>query len=188
MLNVVDIHGALEMSNNMIKYVIGDATEPQGEGLKVIAHICNDAGYWGKGYVNSISDKWEKPEKLYREWFAGELPNAIPFALGKVLLTYIEDNSRISVASMIAQHGIISQYATSSRAVNYGALADCLCILAKTINDANSISRRSLDQYSVHMPRIGAGLGGGDWNIIEELIDFLLVKKGIDVTVYDLED
>ena len=141
------------MSNNMIKYVIGDATEPQGEGPKVIAHICNDAGYWGKGFVNSISDQWEKPEKLYREWFAGELDNAIPFGLGKILLTQIEDDSGIIVANMVAQYGIISQYATSSRAVNYGALAECLIRLA---------DRFKHTQYFVHMPRIGAGLGGGD--------------------------
>ena len=31
-------------------------------------------------------------------------------------------------------------------------------------------------------------LGGGDWDVIEELIEYLLVSKGIDVTVYDLPE
>ena len=31
-----------------IKYVKGDATEPIGEGNKLIVHICNNVGKWGK--------------------------------------------------------------------------------------------------------------------------------------------
>ena len=37
------------------------------------------------------------------------------------------------------------------------------------------------------MPRIGAGLAGGQWDTIEEIINRILVVEGnIDVTVYDL--
>jgi len=32
-----------------IKYIKGDATNPAGEGNKLIVHICNDIGGWGKG-------------------------------------------------------------------------------------------------------------------------------------------
>lgn len=39
---------------------------------------------------------------------------------------------------------------------------------------------------SVHMPRIGCGEAGGDWEIVSELIDESLCKKGVTVTVYDL--
>jgi hypothetical protein len=31
-----------------ILYLKGDATNPQVEGNKIIAHICNDIGGWGK--------------------------------------------------------------------------------------------------------------------------------------------
>lgn len=27
-----------------IKYIVGDATSPIGEGLKIIPHVCNDQG------------------------------------------------------------------------------------------------------------------------------------------------
>jgi hypothetical protein len=39
---------------------------------------------------------------------------------------------------------------------------------------------------SVHMPRIGSGQAGGNWDIIEELVDHHLCAQGIRVTVYDL--
>jgi hypothetical protein len=29
----------------------GDATSPQAKGPKVIAHVCNDIGAWGKGFA-----------------------------------------------------------------------------------------------------------------------------------------
>lgn len=44
-----------------IKYIIGDATEPQGEGNKIIVHCCNNIGGWGAGFVLSLSKKWLEP-------------------------------------------------------------------------------------------------------------------------------
>ena len=31
-----------------INYIKGDATQPQAKGNKIIAHVCNDLGGWGK--------------------------------------------------------------------------------------------------------------------------------------------
>ena len=39
---------------------------------------------------------------------------------------------------------------------------------------------------TVHMPRIGCGEAGGDWNIVSEMIDEALCRESIPVTVYDL--
>ena len=46
-----------------IKYVIGDATQPVGEGEKLILHIVNDSNRWGAGFVLSLSKRWKEPEK-----------------------------------------------------------------------------------------------------------------------------
>ncbi len=51
-----------------IKYIKGDATSPQAKGTKIIAHICNDLGGWGKGFVLAISKRWKEPESSYRKW------------------------------------------------------------------------------------------------------------------------
>jgi len=50
-----------------IHYLIGDATKPDVAGNKIIAHICNDVGGWGKGFVLAISKSWPEPERKYRE-------------------------------------------------------------------------------------------------------------------------
>ena len=33
-----------------ITYLQGDATQPQASGIKIIVHVCNDLGGWGKGF------------------------------------------------------------------------------------------------------------------------------------------
>ncbi|MGB3404347.1 MAG: hypothetical protein WBA77_16810 [Microcoleaceae cyanobacterium] len=53
-----------------IQYIKGDATSPQVNGNKIICHICNDIGGWGKGFVLAISNKWSSPEADYRRWYA----------------------------------------------------------------------------------------------------------------------
>ncbi|MBM7418211.1 MULTISPECIES: hypothetical protein [Chryseobacterium] len=45
-----------------ITHLKGDATNPQTEGNKIITHICNDIGGWGKGFVLAISNRWKNPE------------------------------------------------------------------------------------------------------------------------------
>ncbi len=52
-----------------IQYLKGDATNPTGDNNKVIVHICNDLGKWGKGFVLAISKRWSKPEQVYRDSF-----------------------------------------------------------------------------------------------------------------------
>ncbi|PSL41287.1 hypothetical protein CLV51_1211 [Chitinophaga niastensis] len=47
-----------------IIYFKGDATKPLGSANKIIAHICNDIGGWGKGFVTAISKRWSEPEKM----------------------------------------------------------------------------------------------------------------------------
>ena len=53
----------------MITYVHGDATAPAVKGPKIIAHIVNDAGRWGKGFVMAVSRKWPKARMHYLDWF-----------------------------------------------------------------------------------------------------------------------
>ncbi len=59
-----------------LRIIKGDATCPQAKGPKVIAHVCNDLGGWGKGFVLAVSKRWAEPERAYREWHRGRAGNA----------------------------------------------------------------------------------------------------------------
>jgi O-acetyl-ADP-ribose deacetylase (regulator of RNase III) len=83
-----------------VKYIKGDATNPEGSGNKIIVHICNDIGGWGKGFVVAISKRWIKPENKYREWFKSQNN----FELGEVQFVRVEED--IWIANVIGQHKI----------------------------------------------------------------------------------
>lgn len=154
-----------------IKYLKGDATLPQASGIKIIAHICNDIGGWGKGFVLAISERWPEPEKAYREWYRNRAKN--DFALGNIQI--VQTEPYIYVANMIGQQGIKVELSTGVP-IRYEAVEACLEKLAKEALRLNA---------SIHMPRIGCGLAGGKWEHIEPLIEKTLLVSDIDVYVYD---
>jgi len=153
-----------------IRYLIGDATDPRGDGQKIIAHIVHDKSYkWGKGFGFAITKKWPKVRNNFRDWIKNNKKN---LELSNSLLFRVSED--ISIFSMIAQRG----YGSSRQPrIRYQALSACLASLLKE-------SRRL--SATVHMPRIGTGYAGGNWDIISELIEESLTKQGIEVTVYDL--
>ena len=71
-----------------IQYVLGDATQPEGTGPRILVHVCNDVGAWGRGFVLAVSRRWAAPERQYRAWQRGTL--AQPFELGQVQFVQVE--------------------------------------------------------------------------------------------------
>lgn len=144
-----------------IIYLKGDATEPIGIGHKVIAHVCNDVGGWGAGFVLALSRKWKEPEIAYR--------NAIKerAILGDCNLVCVEKD--IFVANMIAQAGYVSR--NNPVAIRYNALEICFERIINTIENSK------IKDISIHMPRIGCGLAGGSWDKIEPIIKKMFFRK-----------
>ncbi|MFF1325041.1 macro domain-containing protein [Streptomyces chartreusis] len=153
-----------------ITYIRGDATVPSVKGVKVIAHVCNDIGGWGKGFVLAISRRWPEPEKSYRAWHRERASN--DFGLGAVQFVQVEPY--VWVANMVGQRGI--RTGSKGVPVRYEAIDAALERLAEKATDLGA---------SVHMPRIGCGLAGGKWSRGEPMITDRLVRRGIAVTVYD---
>ncbi len=154
-----------------IKYVVGDATEPQGDGRKIIAHVCNDQGVWGAGFVLALSKKSCIPEVRYRLW-AG-ICGRRTFKLGNIQVVPFDTDIR--VANMIAQHGLSKKDGVPP--IRYIFLSNCLLKLERVCRDTGE---------TIHMPRIGCGLAGGDWSRVSQLIQHFLCDRGVAVTVYDL--
>ena len=146
-----------------INYIIGDATAPKGEGKKIICHICNDIGAWGAGFVLALSNKWRYPEDRYRAMASYEL--------GTAMVLEVEED--IYVANMIAQH-MTRPSADGTPPVRYLALTDALSKVNKIAENMGA---------TLHMPRIGCGLAGGEWSAVEAILEEVVT---VDVTVYDL--
>ncbi|MEV4758569.1 macro domain-containing protein [Micromonospora sp. NPDC049559] len=153
-----------------LRIVRGDATSPQAKGPKIVAHVCNDLGGWGKGFVLAISRRWPEPESAYRRWHRERAGN--DFGLGATQLVQVRPDTW--VANMVAQRGI--RTGSGGPPIRYDAVERCLRAVAE---HALRLSA------SVHMPRIGCGLAGGRWERIEPLVVAALSERGIATTVYD---
>ncbi|MFT4573014.1 MAG: O-acetyl-ADP-ribose deacetylase (regulator of RNase III) [Marinomonas primoryensis] len=154
-----------------IQYLKGDATSPIADEHRVIVHVCNDLGKWGKGFVLAISKRWSKPEQIYKASFKTE-PKP---SLGGVQFVQVDES--LTVANIIGQHGIRSPRNKAAPApIRYDAVEQGL----------SAIGIHALGiGASVHMPRIGCGLAGGKWEEIEPIIERTLIAIGISVFVYD---
>ena len=154
-----------------IKYVHGDATAPVGDGKKVIVHVCNNIGAWGAGFVLALSKKWKQPEAAYRAMDS--------YDLGDYEMVKVEDD--ITICNMIGQENIAGRDRTAMMPpIRYVAIETAFkrIVIHKRIDPT---------EFSVHMPMIGSGLAGGNWLIIERIIETTLCEAGIPVTVYKFE-
>lgn len=149
----------------MIKYVEGDATQPIGDGPKIIAHICNSKGAWGAGFVLAVTKAFGPgPSDMYIDGIARGLK------LGETQLVKLNRFPDITIANMMAQ---VLDYRQGPN-IRYEALEKCLKDVAAHAKEIGA---------SVHGPRFGAGLAGGKWRIIEPII--LDALKDVDITIYD---
>lgn len=156
----------------MISYLKGDATEPIDNGNnRILTHIVNNKGGFGAGFAKSLVYRWPSSRHVYKNWFEFDVPKR--FEMGAILLHPLDE--RLELCHMLAQNGYKST--DNESPVDYGALNCCLIRLGRYARDAVA---------SIHMPRIGTGLGGGKWDVIEPMLIRNLVDVGVAVYVYDI--
>lgn len=166
---VVTSEHILQSSVPQIEYLVGDAMQPRGTDKKVIAHIVNDrAAKWGgRGFASEVAKKWSFIQEEFQDWVDQDRTN---LTLGNVHSAEIDAD--LSIVHMVAQRGFGQ---SGSPRIRYAALGDALGQLREIAYSQSA---------SVHMPRIGTGQAGGNWELIRDLIDEHLVRRGIPVSVY----
>lgn len=151
-------------------YRNGDATAPHvGSSPIIVAHIVNDIGAWGAGFVLAVSRRWPEVRSAYYDWRQSGL------SLGSVQFVKVEP--QIIVANMCGQTGVGG--GSTEPPIRYWALQQCL-------EDVRN--HAILLNADVHMPFIGCGLAGGSWDKIRPLVENALSVENIPVVVYDFNN
>ncbi|MDT2023303.1 ImmA/IrrE family metallo-endopeptidase [Methylocella sp. CPCC 101449] len=152
-----------------IKFVQGNALLARGDGPKIICQLVNDrASKWGGGLASQTARKYPFAESSFSEWMIASRKEA----LGQMHLVDIDDTT--AIASLVAQAGFGSSVTPRIR---YNALESALLRLSEAASARGA---------SVHMPRIGMGSARGDWGTIESLLQDTLVRRGVNITVYEM--
>lgn len=150
----------------MINYIKGNLLDSD---CNFICHQVNCQGKMGSGVAKQIRDRWPEVYSNYARVANSKM-------LGKVQILYIEDANipRQCVVNMFAQeyYGY-----NGGRYTSYDAFWNCL----------NELKGKIPKGATVAFPyKIGCGLGGANWEIIEKMID--IVFKDYGVFIYKLED
>lgn len=156
-----------------ITFLRGDATQPRGEGSKLVVQVVNDSAVnWsGSGFARAVKGRWPEAQSSFRAWSSAAPRN---LSLGT---NHVADVSPdIGIVSMICQKG----FGPSAKArLRYSALEACLRRVAEIARERSA---------SVHMPKIGCGQAGGTWFLVQELIASTLLESNVPVFVYELPD
>lgn len=141
---------------NIIK---GDLLSAKG----LIVHGCNCMGVMGSGVALAIKEKWPIVYTEYKDYHR----NA-GLRLGDI--HWVRVSRDTIVINAMTQHFYGRD---GTRYVDYDAVKECF---RKVANLARSY------KMQVNYPLIGCGLAGGDWNVVESIIEEQL--QGIQHNLY----
>lgn len=151
----------------------------------VIVHSVNCIGAVG-GLAGAIARKWPKNAEQYRDHVKRQtLPIML---LGSVFEVNVAHN--VIVANLFGQNNV----GTRERQTEYSALIAGFKRIASTNfegNDKKTIhfcgigyEKVYIDLTDIYIPyKIGCGLGGADWNIVEEIINKTFEKSEKNVYI-----
>lgn len=137
----------------------------------VVAHVCNDIGKWGAGFVLAVNKFSLLPKKNYLKWFNDKEINGVEFSRGNV--DFVQCNKNVVVANMIAMNGIAGF--GNPYPLDYDSLEKCLQVLNNYAKEKRII-----------MPKIGSGLARGNWNKIYNILKNVFCEREKDVEVWIL--
>lgn len=121
----------------------------------IVVHGCNAQGVMGAGIAKQFRDKYPEMYQLYRNY-------CMSYGNGPSLLGSIfwYQDSKLWIANAITQ---LYYGRDKTRAyVSYHDIERCF-------NHVNQVALTH--NLPVYFPKIGAGLGNGNWDIIAEIID-----------------
>lgn len=162
----------------MIKYKIGDLLEAANNGeVMAIAHCCNCQVNMGSGIAPQI--KWAFPYawKADQETTRGDWSKLGTYSLGD---PSDEGYDGPLVYNLYGQFGY-GKRNQGGRDLDYNALYNSLLAMAQ---DLDRFDCGDFEAMPVGLPLIGCGLAGGDWEIVEKMIERTLCAVGHSVTVY----
>jgi len=145
-----------------IKYIKGDLIRDAERDFDVIGHGCNCYCTFGAGIALGV-------KKSYPDAYAVDKASA--FADKGKLGTYTEwSNDNITIINMYTQW----DYKNSGRSADYDAIRSCMKAM-----------KSEFSGKKIGLPLVGAGLAGGDFDIIEKIIKEELINEDVTIVVWE---
>jgi O-acetyl-ADP-ribose deacetylase (regulator of RNase III) len=155
-----------------LKYKIGDLIKAAVDGeVNVIAHCANCFNTMKSGIAPQIVKMFPEAGEVDQETIKGDRSK-----LGSATAAYDEFH-KVLVVNLYGQYNygrekgkVYVDY--DALRCDFGIMRDCMY---------------KVDNRKIGLPRLAAGLSGGDWLIIEQIINDELTSYNYDVTIYVLD-
>lgn len=141
-------------SGHQSDVMIGDMLEKVSSGF--IIHGCNAQGVMGSGIAKAVKSYYPEAYTKYMQ-----VHESTGLRLGDIIPVKVTD--KLFIVNCITQEYFGKD---GRRYVSYDAIDWC----AKKVNWLAAYSAKYDIEPIIHTPLIGAGLGGGDWGIIEMIL------------------
>ncbi|WNT48272.1 phosphatase [Salmonella phage SPLA5a] len=159
------------------KYKVGDLIEAAKSGeINVFAHGCNCYCTMGSGIAPLIKEAFPKMYAADLKTEKGDKTKLGSFTWA------VMNGGTLAGFNLYSQYGY-NRRKQGLRDLDYNALYDSMVAMKKCLQahtDGSMMDRK------IGFPKIGAGLAGGDWNVIEAMIKSVFFD--CDVTVYILPE
>lgn len=142
--------------------------------VDVIAHSCNCFCNMGRGIAPQIASAF--PQAKEADDCTGRGDKA---KLGMFSKADIERAN-----SVLTVYNLYGQYGWHPKQVSYGT--DYISLFSALRSMRDDISNHG-ETLTIGLPRIGAGLGGGDWKLIEQMIEETFRGTNGFPIIYELE-
>ena len=159
----------------MIKYVKGDILSPNtSDSIVLICHQVNCMGVMGAGLAKQVRTKYPWIYESYRK--RCEEASLKSNLLGEVQFCSILPNTGYVIANVFGQE----TFGRDGKCyTDYDALRKAFAYIAETL----------LPQDVVRIPyKMGCGLGGGDWDVVLDIIDEAFRDKEVAVEIWERDN
>jgi len=152
----------LQKTGDKMKQIEGDLIElAKQRRFDVIAHGCNCFCVMGAGIAKSIKENFPEAYREDQKTKKGDQKK-----LGTC--NYVTTNTGLIVVNAYTQY----DYSGKGPQVDYDAVATCMRWIKKEF-----LGKR------IGLPRIGAGLAGGNWERIEKIINKELGREDVTIVI-----
>ena len=129
---------------------------------KIIVHGCNAQGVMGAGVAKAIKENYPLAWEAYRGHYYLRHRIGTRFKLGSIIWA--------NCGNKLIGNAITQEYYGGGKKqyCSYEAIIKCMIRINHFLD---APLRKGQYEKIVAMPKIGAGLAGGDWNIIEKIIE-----------------
>ena len=154
----------------MLKYISGDLIR-DAFNYDVIGHGCNCFHTMGAGIAPQVKKRFPQAYEADKRTAFGDEDK-----LGTISVSY--EYNPITHAFVFIVN-CYTQFSSSSKSINepavdYNAVRNCMKELHKTFPNKK-----------IGLPMIGAGLAGGDWDVISEIIKEELPTEDVEIVVWE---